>query len=217
MRPSRQLLKLLLAWATLGLVVAAAHIGGWETSALFSLLFWTYFVVLAAAALIDGLASRRAPELEVSRTLAPHLALGIRQFVEIAVINASPDHQHFWLTDFPPAQLMIDGLPVELHCAPAQRAVVRYHVTPLKRGIARFGQVCCRIRSRWRLWERNAYFGEPQRAKIYPNYKPLFRSSLINSEQTYGDWGVHLRQRRGDGTDFRQATTRDTTGSRIPG
>ncbi len=78
MRPSGQLLKLLLAWATLGLVVAVAHIGVWESSALFSLLFWTYFVVLAAAALIDGLASRRAPELEVSRTLAPHLALGIR-------------------------------------------------------------------------------------------------------------------------------------------
>ena len=204
MRPSRQLLNLLLLWAALGLVVAVAHIRGWETSALFSLAFWVYFVLLAAAVLIDGLASRRAPKLDVSRTLAPHLALGIRQFVDISVYNASPDQQHLWLTDFPPAQLQIDGLPVELHCAPGERAVVRYHVTPLERGLAVFGQVCCRIRSRWALWEKNAYFGELQRAKIYPNYKPLFKSSLINSEQTYGDWGVHLRQRRGDGTDFRQ-------------
>ncbi|MCZ6668285.1 MAG: DUF58 domain-containing protein, partial [Gammaproteobacteria bacterium] len=55
-----------------------------------------------------------------------------------------------------------------------------------------------------KLWERNSYFCKPEQAKIYPNYKPLFQSSFINSDLLYSDWGVQISQRRGDGTDFRQ-------------
>ena len=81
---------------------------------------------------------------------------------------------------------------------------VRYSIVPQQRGPARFGQACCRVISAWKLWERNFYYGEPQESKVYPNYKPLFRSSLVGSDQLYADLGLQLRQRRGEGTDFLQ-------------
>ena len=81
---------------------------------------------------------------------------------------------------------------------------MRYSVTPLQRGLAGFGRIGCRVASNWGLWEKNYYYGESQQSKVYPNYKPLFRTSFVGSDQLYTDLGLQLRQRRGEGTDFHQ-------------
>ena len=98
----------------------------------------------------------------------------------------------------------MEELPVRLALEPGEYARVRYSITPLRRGLAEFGRVCCRVTSNWGLWEKNYYYGETQQSRIYPNYKPLFRSSFVGSEQLYADLGLQLRQRRGEGTDFHQ-------------
>ena len=204
MRPSRVLLFLLLVWTGLGLLAAVANIADWQDKIQVSLLFWSLGVLLVTLGLIDFFISRRRPELKVARTLDPHLALGVPQRVFLKVSNESTNHQHFWITDSPSAQLQIRGLPAQVRLTPGENVVVRYHITPLQRGLAEFNQVCCRIISPFKLWQRNTYYGDPEQARIYPNYKPLFQSSFINSELLYSDWGVQLNQRRGDGTDFRQ-------------
>ncbi len=203
MKPSRLLIQLILVWALLGLFAAVATILEWPQSFEIKLVFWCWFVLVALLALLDGYALRR-PQLEATRSLEPHLALGIRQRVGIKISNHDQRHQVFWLTDFPPPQLHLEGLPVKLALEPDAYAELRYSITPLQRGLAEFGQLCCRVRSSWKLWEKNFYYGEAQVSKIYPNYKPLFRSSFIGSEQLYVDLGLQLRQRRGEGTDFHQ-------------
>ena len=204
MRPSRLLLQLLLVWVFLGLLVVIAEVFGWNSLLLLRIIFWSYLALLATLVLVDGLRLRRKPLLQATRTLDPHLALGVRQRVVIKLDNLSTEVQSLWLTDFPPDQLQLEGLPVKLSIEPGSHALVRYWVTPIHRGLAEFGQVCCRVSSRWGYWQRNFFYGDTQRSKIYPNYKPLFRSSFINSDQLYADLGVQLRQRRGEGTDFNQ-------------
>ena len=203
MKPSRLLLQLLLLWLLLGLLAAVATIFEWPQAFEIKLVFWCWFVLVALLALLDGLALRQ-PRLEATRSLEPHLALGVRQRVGIKIINHEPRRQQLWLTDFPPTQLHLEGLPVKLDIEPGEFAQVRYSITPQQRGLAEFGQLCCRVTSGWKLWEKNFYFGEAQQSKIYPNYKPLFRSSFIGSDQLYTDLGLQLRQRRGEGTDFHQ-------------
>jgi uncharacterized protein (DUF58 family) len=204
MRPSRAFLLLLLVWVVLGLSTALANIFGWQTAVQINLAFWTYCALLGLVSLSDYLLARQTPRLKVTRTLDPHLALGVRQRVEVKVSNESANRQQLWLTDSPSAQLKMRGLPVKAQIAPGEHFVVRYYVTPVRRGLAEFAQVCCRILSPFKLWETNTFYGESEQARIYPNYKPLFQSSFINSELLYSDWGVQLSQRRGDGTDFRQ-------------
>lgn len=204
MRPSGRLLILLLIWLAIGLLVAVAHISQWQAALPIKLVFWFYLIVLGCAALFDGFMARYRPELKVTRTLDPHLALGVRQRVIIRVSNNSAKQQRFSLTDSPPSKIQMRGLPVTAQLAPEEHIEVRYYVIPLQRGLAEFNQVYCRILSPWQLWEKNNYYGKPEQAKIYPNYKPLFQSSFINSDLLYSDWGVQLSQRRGDGTDFRQ-------------
>jgi uncharacterized protein (DUF58 family) len=203
MKPSRLLLQLVLVWLLLGLLAAVATILEWPRAFEIKLVFWCWFGLVSLLALLDGFALRQ-PRLEARRSLEPHLALGVRQRVKIRISNHDQRPQEFWLTDFPPAQLHLEGLPVKLDIKPGANAEVRYSITPLQRGLAEFGLVCCRVNSSWKLWEKNFYYGETQASKIYPNYKPLFRSSFVGSDQLYVDLGLQLRQRRGEGTDFHQ-------------
>ena len=203
MKPSRLLVQLLLLWLLLGLLAALATIFEWPHAFEIKLVFWCWFALVALLALLDGFALQQ-PRLEATRSLEPHLALGVRQRVGIKIINHEAHRLQLWLTDFPPAQLHLEGLPVKLEIEAGAFAQVRYSITPQQRGLAKFGQLCCRVTSGWRLWEKNFYYGEAQESKIYPNYKPLFRSSFIGSDQLYTDLGLQLRQRRGEGTDFHQ-------------
>ena len=204
MRPSRFLLQLFLGWILLGLLAAVGDINGWENALTIKFVFWGYFAIMLLAMLVDMLSILPRPNLQIRRKLEPHMALGVRQKVSITVTNHTARRCYLWLTDFPPSQLAMEGLPVRLYLDSQEQAEVRYTVLPKQRGLARFARVGCRITSPWGLWQRNSYYGEAQQSKIYPNYKPLFRSAFINSEQFYADLGVQLRQRRGEGTDFRQ-------------
>ncbi|MCP4981224.1 MAG: DUF58 domain-containing protein [Gammaproteobacteria bacterium] len=203
MKPSRLLLQLLLLWLLLGLLAAIATVLEWPREFEIKLVFWCWIGLVAMLALLDRLALRK-PRLQAKRSLEPHLALGVPQRVGIEISNHEPRSQELWLTDFPPAQLQIEGLPLKLKIDSGSFARVRYTITPLQRGLAEFGQFCCRVKSSWGLWEKNYFYGEKQASKIYPNYKPLFRSSFIGSDQLYVDLGLQLRQRRGEGTDFHQ-------------
>ncbi len=203
MKPSRLLLRLLFVWLVLGGIAAAATIFEWSRAFEIKVVFWGWLALLAMLAVLDGFSLRR-PRLEAKRSLEPHLALGVMQRVEIKLINHEPRRQQLWLTDFPPAQIDLEGLPVSLEIEPGAHARVRYSIIPLRRGPAEFGRLCCRVMSGWKLWEKNYFYGEVQQSKIYPNYKPLFRSSFVGSERIYLDLGLQLRQRRGEGTDFHQ-------------
>lgn len=203
MRPSRRLLYLLLAMLALGLLSACATIFEWAPAGELRMLFWGAGAIVLLLAVLDWAALRR-PQLQVERRLDPHLALGVRQRVELVLVNEGGARVNLALTDFAPPQIQVDQMPLALALDPGERVEVRYAIHPLRRGLAEWGRVACRVASSWGLWEKNYYYGEGQQAKVYPNYKPLFRSSFVGSEQLYVDLGMQLRQRRGEGTDFHQ-------------
>lgn len=203
MRPAQRLLLLLLGVTLTGLLAALASILGWPQLAALKMLFWLTLGGVALLALLDA-GTQRRPAFEVSRRLEPHLALGVKQRVGIRLRNGGDYRRLLWLTDFPPAQLQMEGLPLRLELDPGAHVELKYTVIPLRRGPAEFGRIGCRVTSNWGLWEKNYYYGEAQQTRVYPNYKPLFRSSFVGSDQLYADLGMQLRQRRGEGTDFHQ-------------
>lgn len=203
MRPARRLLLLLLALTLVGGLAALAAIFEWAQLEALELLFWIFFAGVVLLSLLDA-GTQRRPAFEVSRSLEPHLALGVKQRVGIRLRNTGEFRQSLWVTDFPPPQLQMDGLPLRLEVDPGSHVDLRYTVVPLRRGPAEFGRVGCRVESNWGLWEKNYYYGETEQTRVYPNYKPLFRSSFIGNDQLYADLGMQLRQRRGEGTDFHQ-------------
>ncbi len=204
MRPSSFLIFLLSLLVLLGLLSTVARLAEWQLALTISIVFWSYLSGISVIMIIDGFASRSPPKLKVSRKLDPYLALDVRQSVDIKITNQSSHLQTAWVTDSPPHHLKLEELPVKVSISADEFAEIRYWITPLQRGLAEFGRICCRISSPWKLWQKKFYFGKTEQAKIYPNYKPLFQSSFLNSENLINDWGIRLRQRRGEGTDFHQ-------------
>ncbi|MEM7564002.1 MAG: DUF58 domain-containing protein [Pseudomonadota bacterium] len=203
MKPSVILLLLLMLGLLLGLLASLANLFSWTLAFEFQAVFWGWLGLVGMIAILD-VTSLRAPSFEVSRELDSHLALGIRHSVGIKVTNQGSRVEHLSLVDYPPAEIHFEGLPARIDLKPDEFAEIEYFITPQQRGLAEFGRIACRVSSGWRLWERNFRYGEVQQSKVYPNYKPLFRSSFIGSEQLYADLGLQLQQRRGEGTDFRQ-------------
>jgi uncharacterized protein (DUF58 family) len=203
MRPAPRLLLLLLPALLAGLLTALATIFEWSRLFEFRLVFWIWLALVGLLAVLDAAALRR-PRFDVRRTLGQHLALGVRQYVKIHIANRDSGRRVFWLTDFPPQQIELEGLPTRLQLDPGETLDLRYAIKPRSRGPADFGRVACRVLSNWGLWEKTYYFSEPEQTRVYPNYKPLFRSSFIGSDRLYVDLGLQLRQRRGEGTDFHQ-------------
>ena len=204
MRPSRQLLSLLTGWLALGLLAAVSGIREWPNDTFIELLFWTGGIVLALVSVRDAAAARAPVSLDVERAVPEHLALGVRQRIDIRVSNTTAQTRQISITDSTPPQLSVIGLPQHFTLSPDEHAQISYTVVPIARGPAVFDPVCCRIQSPLGLWENTFKFLDAQTSKVYPNYKPLIKSSLINNSDMYANLGVHVRQRRGDGTDFRQ-------------
>ena len=203
MRPALRLLLLLLPALLAAVLAALASVFEWPQLPQIRLVLWIWLGLVGLLAILD-LAALRRPRLEVRRALEPHLALGVKQPVGIHLHNLETQRLALWVTDFAPPQLQVEGLPVRLQLEPGAFVQLRYTITPRRRGPADFGRVGCRVLSGWGLWEKNYYYAETEQARVYPNYKPLFRSAFIGSEQLYEDLGLQLRQRRGEGTDFHQ-------------
>ncbi|MEM7294962.1 MAG: DUF58 domain-containing protein, partial [Pseudomonadota bacterium] len=203
MRPSTVTLVLVAVAAFLAFASALATLVQWPIEAYLRVLFWVYLGGLVAFLLLDALANRHPPDIELVRQLDSRLALGVAQTCRLSLSNLSQHTYYLWLNDRPPAALAMEGLPLALKLAPNQRIDVDYTVIPHARGPMRFDPAQIRVRSRWALWDFTHTLGEPGNTRVYPNFMPLFQSAL-NVDQLVGQWGIHIRQRRGEGTDFRQ-------------
>ena len=61
MRPSRNLLILLLVWVLLGLLGTIARLTDWPMALELNFIFWGYLALLVVVMLIDTLANRSTP------------------------------------------------------------------------------------------------------------------------------------------------------------
>lgn len=204
MRPSKFLLKVLFFWLLLGVVVALLQFNKNQFFIFSEMLFWGYFCVLLSLLLLDYLSIKKPPKLIVTRDIPSSMALGVKQTIIIKLINQSHHTHKITLTDMPSAHAKIENLPQSFSIRPEQFVELQYDIIPMQRGLLEFLQVCCQIKSRWQLWEKNFNYGELESVKIYPNYKPLFASSFVNSEHLFYDMGIKVGQQRGEGTDFHQ-------------
>src|SRR5690606_35365660 len=108
------------------------------------------------------------------------------------------------ISDHYPDQFQVDDLPVSLRLAAGETMQLSYSATPRRRGDAEFGDIDVRLASPLGLWEYRQRFPHPQRVKVYPNFTAIAHFQQLSYEQQVSQLGLHLLQRRGQGTDFHQ-------------
>jgi uncharacterized protein (DUF58 family) len=196
MTPSRTALIVVGGWGGLG--VAVAFLPG-------LLNIWQGLgALLAATALADAYAVRRAANLRISREIKHTLAVGAWNKVAVAISNAGARTLSCVLHDHHPEHFEVDDMPRTLILTPSAVSRIVYRVRPRRRGGAQFPGVDLLFRSPLHLWRHRRYYPKLDSVRVYPNFSEISRYTLLATDNKLSQLGVRRRQRRGEGNDFLQ-------------
>ena len=158
----------------------------------------------AALIALDWLLSRGSYKVSVNRSLPQSLSLGVHSYVHLDIENQSSRRLYLYLTELHCSKLECSTLPLRLSVGARSDKPLRYAVYPIARGAANFSKTWLRIRSQWGFWFKSQFIDNPVQTKIYPNFAPIAKSTSVSLEHQIAQLGIHLLQRRGEGSDFHQ-------------
>src|SRR5690606_31774235 len=166
--------------------------------------WWLTGFALALIAAVDASRRRHCTALTLTRHWPDSLSVGVGTAVEIELHNRGAIALHLQLREDAPISVEVLGLTPTLTLPANATARLRYELHPQLRGDMSFGPLWLLVRSRWRLWELRTRVGEPAVIKVYPNFAAISHFASIGIDAQIGAMGIHLQQRRGEGSDFRQ-------------
>lgn len=132
-----------------------------------------YDAALIAAAFADYLFSRKLPDgFSVARNFEGRFAIGDPTAVRLIINNETRREIDIRMKDeYPPRMGLLDPRETEIAIPAGSFVEFNYRVTPPRRGRYEFGRTAVRFLSRLGLVWCQAYAGEDQSVKVYPNMR----------------------------------------------
>lgn len=155
-------------------------------------------VLLMAA--VDALAGR-GRRIEVERKAAQIFSVGRANPVTLTLHNKSARVLRGTVTDDPLAEATIDGLPGHFEIPPHASVVLRYEITPTRRGKRRLGAVTVRYALPLGVLTRQERVELPQDVDVYPDVHAARALEMLRRQGREDARVGSLRVRGGD-TEF---------------
>jgi uncharacterized protein (DUF58 family) len=190
--PTRRLA--VLAWLATIVAIVAGYVPG-ARAALYAL-----DAVIALAALGD-LAALLGRRLEVRRETAAIFSVGRANAVTLHLKNCSRRPLRGTVMDDPVGEAATSGLPAAFELPPLGAAVVRYELTPARRGPRELGAVTVRYASPLGLVDRQERTELPARVDVYPDVHAARALEMLRRQGRQDARLGSLRVRGGD-TEF---------------
>jgi uncharacterized protein (DUF58 family) len=156
-------------------------------------------VVLVMAA-VDALAGR-GRRFEIDRKAAQIFSVGRANPVTLTLHNRSHRVLRGTVTDDPLGEATVDGLPGHFEIAPHASAVLRYEITPTRRGKRKLGAVTVRYALPLGVLERQERVDLPQDVDVYPDVHAARALEMLRRQGREDARVGSLRVRGGD-TEF---------------
>lgn len=194
--PSRRGRQLLGIWALLSVPVAflPSYVLIWSGLGMF----------LIVAFLVESLSLWRGPVVHVERILPDRFAVGEKSEVRLHIRHTGKRPITIELFDGIPADADAPALPWQGMIPPDMMLQVCYDVSIPHRGESRFGAIHLRMRGPLTLLWRMRVLASVQIVKVYPNYAPVLRLSLLATEHRQDQMGIVRKSRAGSSRDFHQ-------------
>jgi len=190
--PTRRLVWL--AWAAVAIAVVAGYVHS-VRAPLFAL---DSFFALAAAADLVLVRTRR---FEIERQAASIFSVGRANPVSIQLRNRSNRTIRGTVTDDPLESVVTSGLPAPFELAPHAACLVRYEVTPTRRGPRFLGGVTVRYDAPLGLVARQERTDLPADVSVYPDVHAARSLEMLRRQGRQDARLGSLRVRGGD-TEF---------------
>ena len=194
--PTNRLMWCILAWALASVLAAFFPV---------ALTPWLILgVVILCLALMEIIFLLGLREPIVDRTLPGRFALGEKGEVKLKIVNRSRFDLYWEMFDGIPQGAEALSLPWEGLIPRGKHAIVRYDVVIKERGICEFGNLFLRVSGLLRLWKRSVVMPMRTEGKVYPNYAPVLRLSLMATKSRQEQMGIVRKSRAGSSKDFHQ-------------
>ena len=189
------------AAAVLAALLSGVHVSV-AARATFAIVF-----VLAGAATVDLVRTRhrwrRSPP-SFTRRLPAAFAIGVRRTIHLSLDVEDAATWRVDLYDGADARLVTSGLPARVMLRGGTRTEVAYTAEPTERGDVAFEPAELRVRSAWAFWDLRESLGEREVRRVYPDFAQVARYAWLAGDRRLQEIGIKTRQRRGEGTDFKQ-------------
>lgn len=169
-----------------------------------------WYIVILAWPLLDLLRVSQFPPPSVQRQLPGHLPLNRTASVTLSLDwwpagpNAASVQAKFQaeVTDDVPGGQPAQRQHVQLQ--PGARHQLTYTLCPRRRGPLQLKHCWVRIRSPFGFWWRGWQLQVVTSTRVYPDFTKVESYRLMAMDQHRNQMGIHLRQKRGEGSDFLQ-------------
>lgn len=196
MIPTNRLLAGFLVWVILGGLCLIFPWLEWG--------WYAYVIGLLLVVLVDLLWVYFLPMVEIERNRPKRFAMG--QVAEVGLIIRNGAKRDQWLEVYEglPEYGVAEGLPWAGVVPGLQEIQVIYPLRIMERGDSVFFDVYAWLLSPMRLWQRGKRYRMQEVVKVYPNYEPVIRYSLLAMQQRENRMGIVRKPRSGASREFHQ-------------
>lgn len=192
MIPTRRLVAF--AFAATGVALVAGFVPGVDVA-------WIALdLVLGGLCAADALAIRRG-RVDAERKIADILSVGRANAVQLTLTNRSDRELRGTVMDDPIDDADVHGLPGEVVLPPHATAVLRYEITPTRRGRRALGAVTMRFAGPLGLLARQERIELPRTIDVYPDVHAARALEMLRRQGREDARVGSLRTRGGD-TEF---------------
>ncbi|TAG09966.1 MAG: DUF58 domain-containing protein [Verrucomicrobia bacterium] len=167
-----------------------------------------WIIVIACVALViivlDGIFVFLTKKPKIERQLPTRFAVGSEDLVRITIWNPLEKQLVLGFFDGIPNHAQAKTLPWSGKIAAKSIAKIAYPITLQKRGEVEFTQLHIRMLSPLGFWWRFYRDLKCETVKVYPNYEPVIRCSLLAMQHRENAIGLVHRARHGNSQEFHQ-------------
>ena len=205
MKPSLLLIKIAAALAILSLLVGVGRFFISEVMQSLLVIGWQISVAaLLITTVVDRLLSGTRSAVSCVRHHPSTLALGVKSTINLSIKNESSRAVSIVISELAPQELNITTFPSTMKLKHEQIKTIKYSVTPEQRGDIRIEGTQIFVTSVFGLWQLQYTLPVISQLKVFPNFMAISHLALLLQGGNSKQLGIHLLQRRGQGTDFHQ-------------
>ncbi|HEY9788445.1 MAG TPA: DUF58 domain-containing protein [Candidatus Obscuribacterales bacterium] len=138
--------------------------------------------------------------LTARRDTSDRLSIGRANPVTIDIFSQAPNPLFVRVRDNHPETITSDVEEFEFELPAKGHSLIKYELTPRKRGLYQFGDIHIRYRSMLGLFWRQAEVKASRQVKVYSDLRALYDLSIRLSQSS--ELGELHQRKRGQGTDF---------------
>ncbi|RYY73529.1 MAG: DUF58 domain-containing protein [Gammaproteobacteria bacterium] len=205
MKPSPRLIKIVAALFIASLLIGVTRFYMSESmKALIANVWMLSILVVLAIAFFDVVISRKQAVVSCRREHPKSLALGVNSAITLHIYNETQRPLSLIVSELVPQALNVTAFPATLNIPPQQSHSIKYRVHPDQRGDLQIEGTQIFVTSKFGLWELQHLLPTVSFLKVFPNFMAISNLALLLQGGNSKQLGIHLLQRRGQGTDFHQ-------------